>query len=249
MSIQASRQASSYSWTYDDVGRLTREVLDHWDDAFDQTETFTYDLTGNRHQLDRDFGNDGVDQTVSYQYDENDRSTEEVLDDLVNNANDTTTTYGYDQTQNVSKSVATTSTSALRTAQLFAYNLQGRMREVVNEVWSAGALQTREKTAYEFDTKSFRVKLTSYDDTSGDENIANATWLETSSTEFLADHHNHTGYTQTIRETTTENTKTLVVDYTFGHDEIAQRTHGEKPNGCQSTKPWSSATTVTAASG
>ena len=38
----------STSWTYDDAGRLTDEVLDHWDDSVDQTESFSYDLTGNR---------------------------------------------------------------------------------------------------------------------------------------------------------------------------------------------------------
>ena len=49
-------KTNSYSWTYDDSNRLTDEVLDHWDGAFDQTESFQYDLSGNRTQLERDTG-------------------------------------------------------------------------------------------------------------------------------------------------------------------------------------------------
>ncbi|WP_197455185.1 RHS repeat-associated core domain-containing protein [Stieleria varia] len=46
-----------------------------------------------------------------------------------------------------------------------------------------------------------------------------------SETSFLADHHNHTGYTQTIRETTYDDQGNVVktIDYTFGQDEITQR--------------------------
>ncbi|TWT88075.1 RHS repeat-associated core domain-containing protein [Stieleria varia] len=51
------------------------------------------------------------------------------------------------------------------------------------------------------------------------------TWSLKSETSFLADHHNYTGYTQTIRETTYDDQGNVVktIDYTFGHDEIAQR--------------------------
>jgi RHS repeat-associated protein len=101
------------------------------------------------------------------------------------------------------------------------------MASVTNEGYDgSGVLNSRERTSYEYDSKSFRVKLTNENDSLLDGNYA-----ETSTTEFLADHHNHTGYTQTIRETTTENGLTLTTDYTFGHDEIAQRKHGDDIDG------------------
>lgn len=48
----------------------------------------------------------------------------------------------------------------------------------------------------------------------------------------MADAHNHTGYTQTIRETTTDaDGTTKTIDYTFGHDEISQRVVERNPVG------------------
>ena len=96
-------KTSTYDWTYDDAGRLTDEVIDHWDDAFDQTESFSYDLTGNRVSLERDKGNNGtVDEAIAYSYDVNDRLLDEVLESIIDTDN-TTTTYTYDQTQQMSR--------------------------------------------------------------------------------------------------------------------------------------------------
>ncbi len=214
-------KASSYSWTYDDVGRLTDEALDHWDDTFDQTDSFAFDLTGNRTRLERDHGNNGVDQVITYDFDANDRLLDEILDDLVDNSKDTTTTYAYDHTQQTSKTV--TAASQTVSKQVFGYNLQGRMSSVVNEGYTSGTLSSRERTSYSYDSKSFRVELVTESGTATG-TIANETWTLESSTSFLADAHNHTGYTQTIREVKTNADGTTETrDYTFGHDEIAQR--------------------------
>ena len=214
------QKSTTYGWTYDPVGRLTDEVINHWDNAIDQTELFTYDLTGNRLQLDRDHGNDGADQTITYEYDANDRLLEEVLDDLVNNGNDTTTTYGYDHTQQTSKTVAATSTLATLSAQHFTFNLQGRIGTVINEGFTSGTLSSRERTSYEYSSGSYRVALVNEVDSA-----LNGTYTLTSSTEFLADIRNFTGYAQTVRETTVNTDGTSkTIDYTFGQDEIAQRT-------------------------
>lgn len=75
-------KSTSYQWTYDDIGRLTDEVINHWDDSIDQTERFKYDLAGNRLELRRDLGNDNlVDHVISYDFDANDRLIEELFDD------------------------------------------------------------------------------------------------------------------------------------------------------------------------
>ena len=214
-------KTSTYAWSYDDAGRLTDEVIDHWDGAFDQSESFTYDLTGNRVALDRDRGNDGtIDEAITYAYDANDRLLDEVLDSIVD-TDDTTTTYAYDQTQQTSKTVTRTTDQLPVSAQQFTYNLQGRMASVTNETFDAtGTLTARDQTGYEYDSKSYRVKLTAKSDPALDGNFTLS-----STTEFLASHRSKTGYAQTLRETKFDDNGNVVkqIDYTFGDDEIAQR--------------------------
>ena len=220
-------KANSYSWTYDDAGRLTDEVLDHWDDTVDQTEIFTYDLTGNRVALDRDKGNnETIDEAITYSYDANDRLLDEVLDSIVD-TDDTTTTYSYDQTQQTSKMVVDAA-SLTRSSQFFTYNLQGRMASVTNEDYDAsGVLNSRERTSYEYDASSFRVELTNESDAALDGNFTLS-----STTQFLASHRNHTGYTQTLRETKFDADGNVIktTDYTFGDDEISQTVTDENGN-------------------
>src|SRR4029077_20033176 len=65
---------SQTNWTYDDLGRLTDEVINHFDNSLDQTEHFVYDLTGNRRSVTVDLGNNStIDRSTTYQYDANDR--------------------------------------------------------------------------------------------------------------------------------------------------------------------------------
>ena len=212
---------TTYDWTYDGLNRLTDEVIDHWDDAFDQTESFTYDLTGNRTSLDRDKGNDGtIDEAITYSYDSNDRLTEELLDSIVD-TEDTTTTYGYDHTQQTEKLVSRSVSEGqeIVSRQSFTFNLQGRMDSVTNEGYTDGTLSSRERTSYTYDMRSFRVELTNESDAS-----LNGNFTLTSRTEFLASSRNFTGYTQTLRETTfgSDGNVSKTIDYTFGADEIAQ---------------------------
>ena len=198
-------------------------MIDHWDNSIDQAESFTYDLTGSRTKLQRDVDGDSVvDEVITYSYDANDRLVDEILDDLTPANADTTTTYTYDHTQQTEKTV--TAGAITVSKQTFGYNLQGRMSSVVNDTFDgSGDLTARQRTRYEYDSKSYRVKLVNESDvvTNG---VAADNWTTDSTVEFLADHHNHTGYTQTIRETKTNaDGTTKTVDYTFGHDEIAQR--------------------------
>ena len=39
---------NTLTWSYDDLGRLTDEVFDDYDDSLDQTEHFVLDPAGNR---------------------------------------------------------------------------------------------------------------------------------------------------------------------------------------------------------
>ncbi len=219
-------KANSYVWRYDNLSRLTDEVIDHWDDNLDQTESFQYDLNGNRTQLNRDKGNDGsIDEAITYSYDANDRLSDEVLDSIVD-TDDMTTSYTYSHTQQTGKEVfagIAASQLAKKSSQLFSYNLQGRMASVTNEGYAAGTLSSRDRTSYSYDSKSFRVEMVTETGTA-EGTIASENWTPKSSTRFLAHSHNHTGYTQSIREVTTNADGTTEVrDYTFGHDELSQR--------------------------
>ncbi len=226
--------ANSYSWSYDEVGRLTDEVLNHWDDSFDQIESFTYDLTGNRtvKTISRLPGQQaGPELRVDYTFDANDRLLEEILDDLTATDADTTTTYGYDHTQQTSKTVTTSASEGPITVshEQRTYNLQGRLATIEKESYQNGQVASRERSSYDYDLSSFRVsqRIEDWNESTGEFEFR-------SETEFLVDHHNHTGYSQTQRETITfADGSTKVIDYTFGHDEISQTTTEYDSSGSQ----------------
>jgi RHS repeat-associated protein len=115
--------------------------------------------------------------------------------------------------------------------QLFTYSLQGRINTVLNDSYTSGNLSSRERTSYQYNSGFYRVHLITETGTTLSPNAVSETWSLKSETSFLADSHNHTGYTQTIRETKVENGHTLITDYTFGNDEILQRVHGTKADG------------------
>ncbi|MEO1617892.1 MAG: putative Ig domain-containing protein, partial [Planctomycetota bacterium] len=228
------QKPSTYTWTYDEIGRLTDEVLDHWDNNFDQTESFEYDLTGNRTERRLDSGSDSsIDEAITYQYDANDRLEFEWLDESDDGSVERTTQYSYDHTQQTDETVRdgffdeSTSSGSLPTMvsrQRMYYDLQGRLGTLINQGYdSFGTLTSRERVSYEYDRRSYRVVQTV--STGGlMPDVNNEVWTETNRVEFLADHHNHTGYTQTLRETdTASDGSTKTTDYTFGNDEIAQR--------------------------
>jgi RHS repeat-associated protein len=213
------------NWTYDDIGRLTDEVFNHFDDNLDQTEHFVYDLTGNRISKTVDKGNDAsIEEAITYSYDANDRLLEEVLDDLTDDANDRTTTYGYDHTQLTSKTVSDALNSQLSTLN-YVYNLQGRMAEVTTTEASGKVTVT----SFEYDATGIRIASTHKIDADGDGTFESQVRIEN-----LVDHHNFTGYQQSIRETHTDlltGKITKTVEYTYGHDEIAQTVTEFNPDG------------------
>ncbi len=215
------------NWTYDDIGRLTDEVFNHFDDNLDLTEHFVYDLTGNRISKTVDKGNDGsIEEAITYSYDVNDRLLEEVLDDLTDDSQDRTTTYGYDHTQQTSKQVfASSALDSPLSAISYTYDLQGRMAEVTTTEASGEVTVT----SFEYDATGIRIASTHKIDADGD-----GTFESQVRTENLVDHHNFTGYQQSIKETHTDLLTGKVIktiEYTYGHDEIAQTVTEVNPDG------------------
>jgi len=215
-------------WTYDDAGRLVDEAFDHFDDLLDQTGHFTYDLVGNRLEQTVDKGSDGsIEETTTYGYDANDCLTTESADTDGDTVTDRTTTYGYDHTQQTSKDV--TESGQTTTATAFTYDLQGRMETATITSYTAGVESRVEKTTYDYNSRGIRVSALHEVDTD-----ANGTFETRTKTEFLNDPRNHTGYSQVLRETHSNADTSLVtkrVDYTIGHDEIAQMTTEYDPQG------------------
>ena len=89
-------------------------------------------------------------------------------------------------------------------------------------------------TSFEYDSSGIRMASTYKVDTDGD-----GTFESEVHTENLVDHHNFTGYQQSINETHTDlltNKVAKVVEYTFGHDEIAQTITDFNPDGTVATE-------------
>jgi RHS repeat-associated protein len=216
----ATPHVNQIDWTYDEIGRLTDEVFNHFDNTLDQTEHFTYDLVGNRLALTKDKGNNAsIDDAITYSYDANDRLIDELLDSDNNGQTDQTTTYGWTHTQQASKTVVDTTTAQTKSKVFFDCDLQGRMAQVETETWTNGAVTHRERVSYDYDATGIRVASLHEVSPDGD------TTFETSTrTEYLVDHHNFTGYQQVLKETTYDGQGNIAktIEYTIGHDEIAQ---------------------------
>ncbi|HXG08667.1 MAG TPA: RHS repeat-associated core domain-containing protein [Gemmataceae bacterium] len=95
------------------------------------------------------------------------------------------------------------------------------------EVWSFtsdafGRLVRVEQTTDDYDHTGIRVSVLHEVDSNGD-----GAWDQRTRTDYLNDLHNHTGYSQILRETHLDATTGVVqkrIDYTLGLDEIAQTT-------------------------
>ncbi len=69
----SSTLTNTYTWTYDNAGRLVSEVLDSSDNMLDQTEWFLMDLVGNRIRRTLDKPGSIATLTDIYTYDASDR--------------------------------------------------------------------------------------------------------------------------------------------------------------------------------
>ncbi len=112
-------------------------------------------------------------------------------------------------TQQTSKTVTDSSSSNSISKQIFGYNLQGRMSSVINEGYDgSGVLNSQTRTSYDYDSKSYRIKLVNETAPNPDGNYSQLD----STVEFLAaadkirgDLHAVAEGTFRIAETTAEN--------------------------------------------
>jgi RHS repeat-associated protein len=216
---------TTISWTYDNLGRLVQEVYDSHDNTLDYTASYTFDLVGNRLEKSVDQGSDTtIDETITYTYDDNDRLLTETKDLL--SGTDTTTTYGYTGTEQTSKTVTETATSALIVTVSSTYNLQGRLSQVVTETYSSGDVVKRETATFTYNDSGIRVGATNKVEIDDDSDPATVLVVESETeTNYLIDTRNFTGYAQVIeeiqRDTATQVAQRALV-YTLGKDVISQ---------------------------
>ncbi|MEZ6044193.1 MAG: putative Ig domain-containing protein [Planctomycetaceae bacterium] len=217
----------TFSWTYDDLGRLVTEVFDSHDNALDFEANYTYDLVGNRLEktVDQDLDSD-IDEIYTYTYNTSDQLLTESkvvgnVDDGVNlETDDTTTTYSYTGTLQTGKEVKETYSNTVLTDTTFDYNLQGRMETVTIDTYTSGSISKREVTVYDYDDTGIRVSAHHTVDEGND-----STLEVNETTTYLNDPLNHTGYSQVIEEVTEDNltmSESERVVYTLGLDLIQQ---------------------------
>jgi RHS repeat-associated protein len=219
-----SAETTRVDWTYDDLGRLTDEVFNHYDDLLDQSLHFTYDLVGNRLEQTLDKGNDAtIDEKVTYTFDDNDRMLTESNDADNDGTVDTTTTYGYTATEQTSKTVVDEATGNTTSQTDYEYGLDGRMQTATLQTYDGtGTLTRKEVTTYDYDDSGIRVSALHEVDSDGD-----GTFDTRTETTYLVDHQNFTGHQQVLEEIVTDadtGSETERVVYTLGHDVVAQTT-------------------------
>ncbi len=233
----SSTLTNSYTWAYDNAGRLVSEVLDSSDNSLDQTESFLMDLVGNRMRRTLDKPGTANDTTDIYTYDASDRILNELrYSGIFTTSNPAgsptqTTTYTWNATQQTSKTVSVPSVSSV--VQFMSYGLSGQLERVMTTTQDGNGQTTDHKQVeYRYDPQGIRFIASDYA-----YNDQTATFTLATSTEYLIDHANFTGYQQTIIETTKNaaGQTTKRISYTYGLDEITQTTTAIDPaSGLQS---------------
>ncbi len=229
--VSGTLQTTTFTWSYDRLGRLVTEVYDAPGVSDDWTTTYTFDLTGNRlSKATDDLSDSTIDETITYVYDTNDRLLTESLDTDGLPGAEQTTTYTYDVTQQASKTIL--SVSSVQSVVLYTYDLQGRMETVIADTidTDGSTILSRSTTTFDYDTSGIRVFEEHTVDAGNDGTLETHT-----QTTYLADHRNQTGYAQTVLQLETDvlTSETTRTDTTYGLDEITQTT--TDPNGNATT--------------
>ena len=186
-------QTNILSWAYDQMYRLTNEVCKSTASGGSYTNSFQYDKAGNRWQQVRYRSTGTI--TITNQYNANDQLLKEVtLDGL--GAPTTTNLYAYDANGSLVASTNSASTN------LFSYDLKNKLNSVASKV---GAFWTTNR--FQYNDQGIRVRKIDV----------------SSSTHYLVDANNHTGYAQVLEEfSVSGSSKTLTRSYVIGDDVLGQ---------------------------
>jgi fibro-slime domain-containing protein/RHS repeat-associated protein len=225
---------TNIDWVYDELGRLTEERYDSYDNSLDDIEDYSFDLASNRTKLVKDdnnavLANFNADETATYHYDVNDRLLDEATDVAVGTANDSNTVYAYSgTTQQTGKTYrtgsATVGSSTTKEVDAQTYNLQGQMASMTVDKTGAGDHITT--YTYKYNDDGIRVIETNQVDGGA-----------TSTTVYHIDPNNPTGFAQIIEEGVEAAGTTdgqlqkaeITKSYALGLDVISQATAATTP--------------------
>jgi RHS repeat-associated protein len=259
-SIQSSPiQENRYDWEYDPTGRLVREVLNSSNDSLDRSESFVMDATGNRIERRLDLPGTQNDRIEIYSYDVNDRVLAEyeysvslpidgkfVPDEskLIKS-----TSYDWNGTQQTEKSE--TIKGGGKVTHKMEYDYQGKLASVAihrydeNSKFLGGT-----KELYHYDQNGSRIVTTRMEKVGAE----NSNWVESSTTSYLVDSMNFTGYDQVVLETRVATDlggsgglpKFTRLSYVYGLDEITQsRLESDNIDGSESLNSETATATFT----
>ncbi len=229
--IDDADQTTRIDWFYDQLGRLTREVYDSFNDDLDFAADYVLDLVGNRlgKNVDSDptaqqmadyrsgaaMSSQNVDEAITSTFDANDRLLTEAKDVAGGTTEDrftryeygpgATTSFGGNGTQQTKKTVREGMNDSGNKVEedSYTYNLQGRMSQV--DVDSNGDGTTDTTTDYQYADDGVRVSET----------------VNGTKTLFVVDRHNATGYSQVLEEK--DASGNVLKTYTLGLDIISQQ--------------------------
>ncbi|MCY2984883.1 MAG: Ig-like domain-containing protein [Planctomycetota bacterium] len=230
---------NKYDWTYDNAGRLTGEQLDSSNNTLDQTESYLMDLVGNRVRRTIDKLGTAEDVTDIYSFDASDRLVSEIrFNGLFATGSPSgsaiqSTNYNWTGTQQTSKSVSIPFVSSV--VQSMSFALGGQLEKVITTTSDGfGSVTARNQVQYRYDTSGMRFIAIA----SSAPVQAPDAWSVHSSTEYVIDRANMTGYEQTIIETVKNaaGQPTKRTTTTFGMDEITQTITAIAPGTGQETQ-------------
>mgnify|MGYP007059411115 CR=1 FL=1 len=237
--------ANVFAWSYDNAGRLVEERLDATGTADDFVAEYSFDLVGNRlkKEVDTDTPfsagtiasttpatlrgialNGPFEETTDYQYDANDRLSEEIVD-KPGTSDDRNTVYTYNgtvETGNTVRAGTNPGSGEVQSTTVNAYNVRGRLGQVVIEEYESGVVTLRKTSSFEYNDDGMRVRLSEKTEIDGDGNSGTPLAVESDETTLhLLDKQNHTGYAQILEEIE-QSSGTVQASYVLGHDIVAQ---------------------------
>jgi RHS repeat-associated protein len=201
---------------------LTQEVYAGYDasgTAMSYTDTYAFDLDGNRLTKTHSVGGT-LEETSAYVYDANDRLLSETDEDWADSTQDRFTAYQYGPSDSGTEQTDKTiyagldDTGAGLEDDSYSFNLQGDMAGAVTDTTGSGGGVT--SVTYSYDAQGNRVSQTIND------GVASTTTL------YLIDGNNLTGYRQTLEEKQVVNgTAQVTRSYAIGIQVIGQQSPGQ----------------------
>ena len=201
--VNGTYVTNQLTWGYDNLGRLTREASSSTSAALNYTNNYVFDLAGNR-LWQTNFSSAGT-QLTGYTYNANDQL-------FVESSGANLFTNYYDANGSL------TNRSSASTANVYSYNLEGRLATVV--------INQTQTNKYYYNQSGMRTRI-------------EITGTVSQTNVFLADPQNLTGFNQVLEEMPAVGA-TPTATYTIGNQIISQEKSGTVlhllPDGHDSTR-------------